>query len=162
VVAAQDSLDAQRDAQTASAQSGADTAAAGADHAANIAKASKDSKNAVAMQTGGMGVGLPGQGAQAAAKAPGSMGMAGKPKTIKPPAPVKGSDSPTGPTAPKAPGMKGNEGIGLQLNMAVDALMPDGQRLVGIIVGKDAKGFAMMRVNTSGEMVVLPEQLKGE
>ena len=161
VAAAQDALNAQRDAQTATAEAGVDTAKAGADHAANIAKASKDSKNAVAMQTGGMGIGLPGQGG-AAGKTPGSMGMAGKPKTIKPPAPVKGSDSPSSPTAPKAPGMKGNEGSGLQINMAVDALMPNGTRHIGIIVGKDEKGFAMMRVNSTSELIALPEQLKGE
>ena len=153
VAAAQEVMSAQQDAAVATAQHGADTAKAGADHAANIAKASKNEKHAVAMQTAGAGVGLPGKAGQA----PGGQGMGGKPKTIKPPADVKGADIPTTPTAPKGPDMKGN---GLAVNTPVDVLMPNGIRHLGIIIGKDDKGLALMKVNNSEQIVCLPEMLQ--
>ena len=159
VAAAQDSMDAQRDAATATAQAGADTAKAGADHAGNIAKASKNPENATKMQMGAGGMQGPG------GKPAGSSGMSGAPTTIKPTKPVKGSDSPSSPTSPKAPGggkPKGNVASGLMLNMAVDALMPDGERIVGFVIGADENGNALMRVNGSDRVIALPEKLKGD
>ena len=46
--------------------------------------------------------------------------------------------------------------------MAVDALMPDGQRYVGVVIGADDNGMALMQVNDSSKVIALPEKLNVE